>query len=59
MNKSAPAAGHERYATPEGYVREAEIFKGRVGGAISTVAGIAHRERRQSHASIVHPTVAV
>ena len=25
------AAGHERYSTTEGYVREAEIFKGRVG----------------------------
>ena len=25
------AAGHEKYATTEGYVREAEVFKGRVG----------------------------
>ncbi|HKY39240.1 MAG TPA: tyrosine-type recombinase/integrase [Polyangiaceae bacterium] len=25
------AAGHEKYATTEGYVREAEVFRGRVG----------------------------
>jgi integrase len=31
------AAGHEHYSTTEGYVREAEIFKGRVGAPFQSL----------------------
>jgi integrase len=56
------AAGHERYSTTEGYVRSAEVFRGRVGTPFPPLPGslIAPelRSQNRSHASQVRETVA-
>jgi integrase len=56
------AAGHERYATTEGYVRAAEVFRGRVGAPFpplpNSLIAAEFRSQKRSHATQVSGTVA-
>jgi integrase len=56
------AAGHERYATTEGYVRSAEVFRGRVGAPFprlpASLNGPEFRSPNRSPGTQVRETIA-